>query len=89
MIDKKIQKILKEIDDINDIYNKMLYKELKPLQKKLDKLRAEAKENNTCSHSDFSVYSYEHDNGYGRQNKVEYKKCNLCYAEEHYGKWRY
>ena len=41
-----------------------------------------------CSHQYIKTSSYEHDNGYGKQTKIEYEYCQICRKEKHYGNWQ-
>jgi hypothetical protein len=31
-----------------------------------------------CDHSETTTYTWEHDNGYGRQSKMKGKRCVFC-----------
>lgn len=39
----------------------------------------------TCAHPITSAYRREHDDGYGKQGKVEGRRCDLCEAVDRWG----
>lgn len=56
--------------------------ELTELSRKVEKMRRKLAER--CEHPSEFVkdYSWEHDNGYGRQTKMTGKWCHLCYGKD-------
>jgi hypothetical protein len=37
-----------------------------------------------CTHPNPTTWTWEHDNGYGKQSKVEGQRCGLCGAIKHW-----
>lgn len=71
-LEKKILQIEKEWQYISNKY-----------EKQLSDLRAKLGQD--CTHSKWTLYDWEHDNGYGVQTKCKGKRCLICGHEDPYG----
>lgn len=56
-----------------------MYDDLRERSRQAEAVRQEIAK--VCWHPEKYVepYSWEHDNGYGRQHKIEGKRCRICY----------
>jgi hypothetical protein len=72
-------------------HQKNLLEKMKMKRIKASKLIAEAEEfrkqviKEGCDHSINSPYKWEHDNGYGKQTKIDGFRCDVCGALDSWG----